>query len=497
MAVYLSELAEVLAASRLHGSGTTPISGIQTDHRKVRQGDLFVCISGHVHDGHVFSVQAAAQGATALVVEKEVEAPLPKLIVKDSRQAMGVIATHFYRYPSRELRLIGVTGTNGKTTTTFMLDHILDAQGFKTGLMGTIYTKIGGVTFSADRTTQEAVDLQRTLRKMADEGIAYCTIEVSSHALELGRVKGCRFRTAIFTNLTQDHLDYHLTMDRYREAKGLLFARLGNDYGTGWHDQPYAVLNADDPASQLYARLTAAQTITYGIDQPADVSARNIRITARGTEFDLTTFAGDGKVHMKLIGKFNVYNALGVIAAALLERIPLQRIVSALATCQPIAGRMESVDQGQDYLVLVDYAHTPDGLDNALRTISEFAGRRVITVFGCGGDRDRTKRPMMGRIAAEYSDVVIVTSDNPRTEDPQRIIDDIAEGIRASGYPEDRYECIADREAAIHRAIALAGRGDVVLIAGKGHETYQILHDRTIPFDDRNVAAETIRSAKR
>jgi len=491
--VYLSELAEVLAASRLQGDGDTLITGIQTDHRKVQQGDLFVCISGKVHDGHGYTSQAAAQGAVALVVERDVEAKLPKLFVKDCRQAMGTIASHFFGYPSRELKLIGVTGTNGKTTMTFLLDYIFSSQGYKTGLMGTIHTKIGEFTAPAERTTQEALDLQRTLRRMVDENIDYCTMEVSSHALELGRVKGCRFRTALFTNLTQDHLDYHQTMDRYRDAKGLLFSRLGNDYGTGWQDQPYAVLNADDPASEVYARQTAAQTITYGIDHSADVMAHSIRISARGTEFTLTTFAGDAHVVMKLIGKFNVYNALGVVAAALLEHIPLQAIVNGLTAIEPVEGRMQAVDHGQNYLVLVDYAHTPDGLENALRSVREFAEGRIFTIFGCGGDRDRSKRPIMGTIAAKYSDFVIITSDNPRSEDPDQIISEIAQGILQSGYTESSFERIPDRREAIRRAIEMAKTDDVILIAGKGHETYQILRDQTIAFDDRLVAAEFIR----
>ena len=490
----LGELAQLLAGSRLNGDGSTAILGVQTDHRRVKPGDLFVCIPGQVHDGHHYAAMAAESGASALLVERDVEVELPKLFVRDSRQAMGYVASHAYGYPSRELNLIGVTGTNGKTTITFILDHIMTSEQYKTGVMGTIYTKIGHKVVTSERTTQEALDLQSALREMCDEGVSYCFMEVSSHALELGRVKGCRFRTAIFTNLTQDHLDYHLTMERYRDAKALLFARLGNDYSPNPQERQFAVLNADDAASDTFARVTAVPTIWYGIDQPADVTAHDIRFTLNGTEFHLDTFAGSADVKMKLIGKFNVYNVLAAVSAALLEQIPLAHIVSALETIEPTDGRMQTVDAGQPYLTLVDYAHTPDGLENALRSIREFAGRKVITVFGCGGDRDRTKRPIMGSIATRYSDFVVVTSDNPRSEDPDFIISEVEQGIVAAGFPSESYVLLPDRREAIEKAVSMAEPGDVLLIAGKGHEAYQILKDRTIDFDDRLVAAEAIRS---
>jgi UDP-N-acetylmuramoyl-L-alanyl-D-glutamate--2,6-diaminopimelate ligase len=494
--MHLNELAERLVTSRLVGDGNMIIQGVQTDSRKVTAGDLFICITGNVYDGHAYATEAVAKGAVAVVVERDVEVEVPKLFVKDCRQAMGVIAGHYYDYPSRSLKLIGVTGTNGKTTITFLIDKILMDQGFRTGLLGTIHTKIGNKTISAERTTQEALDLQRTLRTMVDEQVQYCTMEVSSHALELGRVKGCRFRSALFTNLTQDHLDYHVTMERYRDAKGLLFSRMGNDYDPDLDLNQYAILNADDLASEHYAQLTSAQVITYGIEKAADVRARDIRVTLSGTSCLLDTFAGSIPLHMKLIGKFNVYNALGAIASTLVEGIPLDRIVHSLEEIDPVDGRMQTVNVGQDYLVLVDYAHTPDGLDNALRSVSEFAQGRIITVFGCGGDRDRTKRPIMGGIAAQYSDMVIITSDNPRTEDPEAIVMEVAQGVKDSGYSEDRYAVIVDRAEAIKRAVSVARTNDVVLIAGKGHETYQILNDRTIDFDDRIVATEAIRGIK-
>lgn len=493
----LKELAGRLAASRIIGDGAAVFRGIQTDSRKVRPGDLFICIPGHVHDGHQYAAEAAGKGAAAIVAEREVDAGVPLLIVKDSRRSMGLIASHFYGYPSRQLRLIGVTGTNGKTTTTSLIDHILADRGFRTGLLGTIHSKILDEITPAERTTQEALDLQRVLRRMVDGGTDYCTMEVSSHALELGRVNGCSFRIALFTNLTQDHLDFHGTMERYRDAKGLLFARLGNDYGPDPAGDKFAVLNADDPASEVYARLTAAQIVTYGIDRAADVRATEITPTPAGTKFRLETFAGAANVDMKLIGKFNVYNALAAAAAALVEGIPPEAVARSLQSAAPVAGRMEAVNAGQDFLVLVDYAHTPDGLENALRSISEFAEGSIITVFGCGGDRDKSKRPIMGKIAAAYSDKVIITSDNPRSEDPEAIIRDIEQGLVEVGYPKERYMLLPDRAEAIRAAVREASRNDVLLIAGKGHETYQVLADKTIEFDDRAAVAEAIRSMGR
>ncbi len=494
MRMTLAELAKLIALSHLHGDGEVILTGVQTDHRKVQQGDLFVCIPGMVHDGHAYAAQAADSGAVALVTQHLLDVDLPQLIVKNSRQSMGLIASHFYRYPSRELQLIGITGTNGKSTTAFVLDHLLADAGYRTGVMGTIHMKIGNQVTPAERTTQEALDLQRNLRQMVNEQVAYCVMEASSHALELGRVKGCRFRTAIFTNLTQDHLDYHKTMERYREAKGLLFARLDNVYSADPRLTQFAVLNADDDASNRYAEVTAAQIVTYGIDREADVRASDIRFGLKGTQFRLSTFAGEAQVTLKLIGKFNIYNTLAAITAALLEDIPLASIVRSAETVAPVDGRMQTVEAGQSFLTLVDYAHTPDGLENALRSVKEFATGRIICVFGCGGDRDRTKRPIMGAIAAAYSDYVILTSDNPRTEDPDAILREVETGLIEAKYPQQQYVLLSDRADAIRHAVAAAREQDVVLIAGKGHETYQIVGDQTIDFDDRIVAAEAIRS---
>jgi UDP-N-acetylmuramoyl-L-alanyl-D-glutamate--2,6-diaminopimelate ligase len=495
MSMQLQELASLLLISRIHGDAEVDITGIQIDSRKLVQGDLFICIPGLVVDGHDYAAKAIANGAVALVTERllELETPVPQLIVKESRFAMAALAAHFYGYPSDNMKVIGITGTNGKTTTTYLIEKILRDQGYITGLMGTIQMKVGSVYTEMERTTQESLDLQRSFQQMREAGTDYCIMEVSSHALDFGRVKGIHFRTGIFTNLSQDHLDYHKTMENYQAAKGLLFSRLGNNFAESPENRQFAVLNADDPASDSYRHLTSAQVITYGIHKKCDVRASDIKITSEGTEFLLTSFAGEAAFRMKLVGKFNVYNALGAIASTLAEGVPLEQIRNSLEGIAAVDGRMEVVNEGQNYLVLVDYAHTPDGLENALGTIREFVEGNVVTVFGCGGDRDRTKRPKMGKVTATYSDYVFVTSDNPRTENPSEIIQDIVPGLIEAGFPENRYELIVDRREAIQKAIDRAGPGDVILIAGKGHETYQDIMGVKHDFDDRLVAKAAIR----
>ncbi|GIP36387.1 UDP-N-acetylmuramoyl-L-alanyl-D-glutamate--2,6-diaminopimelate ligase [Paenibacillus sp. J2TS4] len=493
----LKELASLIVTSRLSGDGEVTVTGIQTDSRKVQPGDLFICLPGTIQDGHQYAAEALAKGAAGLVAERALDVEAPVLTVNDSRAAMAILADHFYNYPSHEMKLIGITGTNGKTTTTFIIDKILTDYGKKTGLLGTIGIKIGQEIVPTQNTTPDAALLQASFRRMREVNTDYCVMEVSSHALDMGRVKGCRFRTALFTNLTQDHLDYHRTMDRYLAAKGLFFSRLGNHYSPLESERQYAILNADDPASAQLAHMTSAQIVTYGIEEEADVRASDIRITSAGTSFNLSTFCGEASIQLKLIGKFNVYNALGAIAATLVEGVPLNQLKNSLEEMEIVQGRMESIHEGQDFLVLVDFAHTPDGLENALTTISEFVEGRIITVFGCGGDRDRAKRPVMGGIAARYSDYVIATSDNPRSEEPERILDDIEPGMLDAGFTSSEYSKIADRREAIHMAIAMAQPNDVVLIAGKGHETYQIINGTTLHFDDREVAREAIRGLHR
>jgi len=489
----LSEAASLLITSRIEGTADVSITGMEIDSRKVKAGDLFICLPGFTVDGHDFADQAITQGAAALVVERILSLDIPQLVVSSCRHAMAVLGDAFYEHPSRKLNMIGITGTNGKTTTSYLIERIMNDHRINTGLIGTIEMRYNGKAVPMPRTTPEAMELQRLLHEMVQNDVQCCVMEVSSHALEQGRVKGTDYRTAIFTNISQDHLDYHETMEQYVAAKGLFFARLGNSYDTDPAERKYAVLNADDPAVDYFRGITAADVITYGVDQPADVQASNIRITARGTTFHLQTFRGNTDMTLQMVGKFNVYNALAAITAALIENVPLEQIRESLGQMPGVDGRVEAVDAGQPFAVIVDYAHTPDGLENVLRTISEFAEGRILTVFGCGGDRDRTKRPLMGQVAAKYSDYTLVTSDNPRTEEPVSILDDIEAGLREQQVAADRYELIVDRRAAIQKAVEMAQPGDVLLIAGKGHETYQIVGTEVHDFDDRLVAKEAIR----
>lgn len=492
----LEELARQLIVCRPVGDIRVPIQGIEADSRRVRPGQLFFCLPGHTVDGHDFAPQAAAAGAAALVVGRELDVALPQLVVPDVGQALAQLADVWFGRPSHKLLPIGVTGTNGKTTTTYLIERILADAGIAPGVIGTIETRFAGRSLPMSGTTPDALNLQRIFREMADAGTERCVMEVSSHALAQGRVKGTRFRGAVFTNLTQDHLDYHGTMEAYADAKGLFFSRLGNHYEDDPSLRGYAVLNADDDVSERFARLTAAEVVTYGVEREAHVRASNVRISAGGTSFTADTFRGSREVKLKLVGKFNVYNALAALAVALCEGIGLDRAIASLESTPGVPGRVEAVDEGQPFAVIVDYAHTPDGLDNVLRTVRELAKGQVICVFGCGGDRDRTKRPIMGRIAAQLADRLIVTSDNPRSEDPAAILRDIEAGLADIGTPRERYILEPDRKAAIEMAVEMASPGDVVLIAGKGHETYQIIGGVTYDFDDRLVAKEALRRRK-
>jgi len=492
----MDELASLLLTSKRHGSSDAEveIGGIKIDSRKVVPGDLFICLPGHTVDGHDYAAQAAERGAVALVVQRSLPVALPQLIVKDSRLAMAILGSHYYGYPSERLRMIGITGTNGKTTTTYLIERLLADAGRPAGVIGTIEMRYAGRSFPMSGTTPESLDLQQALADMASTDTTYCVMEVSSHALEQGRVKGIRYRSAVFTNLTQDHLDYHQTMDNYAAAKSLLFSRLGNAYTPEMSERSYSIINADDPYGAQLAKSSAAEVITYGIEAEADVRASNIAISARGTSFRLETFRGELDVQLRLVGKFNVANALAAVATGLAEGLELTQIRDSLEQIAGVPGRVEAVDAGQDYAVIVDYAHTPDGLDNVLKAVKEIAAGRVICVFGCGGDRDRTKRPIMGRIAASHADYMLVTSDNPRSEDPERILQDIEAGLLADGVPSSRYALEVDRREAIKKAVEMASSDDVVLIAGKGHETYQIIGSKTFDFDDRQIAEQLIRS---
>jgi UDP-N-acetylmuramoyl-L-alanyl-D-glutamate--2,6-diaminopimelate ligase len=465
------------------------ITSIEMDSREVKPGALFICIDGYTVDGHSFAQMAVEKGAVAILAEKPVDVEVPVVRVKSTKRAMAVLADAFYNQPTQKMHLIGVTGTNGKTTITHLIEHIFKSQHKKTGLIGTIEIRIGDTSYDVKNTTPESLTLQKTFNQMVEENVEVAMMEVSSHALDLGRVHGCDFDVAVFSNLTQDHLDYHHTMEDYRRAKGLLFAQLGNAYN---HNRPkFAVLNADDAATEEYIKNTAATVITYGIDRDSDIRATNIQITNSGTTFDLTTPTETVPVEMKLIGKFSVYNVLAATASCLVSGIPLSVIVEEIKVLEGVSGRFEVVDAEQDFTVIVDYAHTPDSLENVLKTVKEFAKRNIYVIVGCGGDRDRTKRPIMARIAAEYSTQAILTSDNPRSEDPLAILKDMEEGLDT-----DNYVTIADRAEAIRYAVETAHADDVIVIAGKGHETYQIIGKKVFDFDDREVARKMIEERK-
>src|SRR5919201_577542 len=458
--IELELLSKAVRAERPFNPPPAEVTDLAYDTRRVTRGALFVCVPGLRSDGHDFAPEAVAAGAVALVVERPLELPVPQLVVPDGREAMALAADAFFGQPTRELQVVGVTGTNGKTTTAFLLFSILAAAGRRPGLLGTIENRIGGERRPAVHTTPEAIDLQRTFREMLDVGDRSCALEASSHASELRRLDRVRFAALVFTNLTPEHLDFHGTLERYYEAKRRLF--VGDDL-------PPAAINLDDP----WGRKLAAErpdALTFGLDA-ADAQIRPDAL--------------DG-IDLKLRGRFNVSNALGALAAARLLGIDRPAVAQGLEAVRGVPGRFESVDEGQPFEVIVDYSHTPDSLQNALRAARELAAGRVLCVFGCGGDRDREKRPLMGRIAAELADVPILTTDNPRGEDPREIIE---EALR--GAPELEVE--PDRTAALARAVEAAREGDVVLVAGRGAEPEQEVAGGKLPFDDRDVAREALR----
>jgi len=444
------------------------------DTREVRPGTLFFCVRGFTRDGHDLAAEAIARGATALVVERELHLGVPEVLVGDVRAAMAPLAARFHGDPTARLPVAGITGTNGKTTTAFLLRGLLEAAGRQTGLLGTVTSWIGGEEHPTVRTTPEALELQRTFAEMLEGGDVACAMEVSSHALALHRADAIHWAVAVFTNLTQDHLDFHDSMEDYFAAKRRLF-----EAGAG-----VAVINVDDPyGARLAAELPDA--VTFGFGAGAALRATDVETGLDGTTF---TVGGLGKVRTPMPGRFNVLNALCAIAAARALGVDDATIVAALPEAGRVPGRFETVDAGQSFAVIVDYSHTPDSLENALRAARSMGEGRVLCVFGCGGDRDRAKRPLMGRVASELADVAIVTSDNPRSEDPEAIVAEILAGM------DDRAIVIVDRREAIGRAVSEAAAGDVVLIAGKGHEQGQEYADGVkVPFDDVAVSREMLR----
>ena len=464
----------------LDGSADVAVSGIAYRSDRVRPGDAFFCIQGLAHDGHDFAADAAARGASAIVVQRRLEGvSAPQILVPDTRVALAHGAARFYSEPSKALDVVGITGTNGKTTTTYLIDAVLRRAGRKTGIIGTVETRIGDDRIPASRTTPESSDLQALLAQMRERGVSGVAMEVSSHAIDLHRVDAVRFAVVAFTNLTQDHLDYHHTLEEYFSVKRRLFT----DFEAGAR-----VVNIDDPLGEDIAREVDG-VLTVGRGALAAVRAENEELSATGAVFTLVTPAGARVVHLPLAGAYNVSNALIAAGCAVALGIDLETIVEGLDDAPQVPGRLERVDCGQSFSVIVDYAHTPDSLEKATRAVCGVTPGRVIVVFGCGGDRDPEKRPLMGRAAGSAADITIVTSDNPRSEDPVGIILQVEDGVKASGGV---YEVEVDRRRAIARAIELAEPGDSVLIAGKGHEDYQIFMDRTIHFDDREVAREEL-----
>lgn len=467
-------------------TGENPdITSIENDNRKVKPGSLFVCIKGFTVDGHMFAKSAVESGASAIVAERPLNLNVPVIVVKDSNRAMARLSDAFYGHPTQKLRLIGITGTNGKTTTSHLLEKIFSDQKQITGLIGTMYTKIANQTSETKNTTPDSVTLQQMFYQMTEANVETAIMEVSSHALELGRIHGCDFDIAVFTNLTQDHLDFHQTMARYKQAKSLLFSQMGNAFYE--NHLKYAVLNADDKATEDFIKATTAQIVTYGMNNSADIMAKDIQVSSNGTTFTLEVANVKRNVNIQLIGKFSVYNVLAAISTALCSGIELDACIQSIEVIKGVPGRFELISAGQSFPVIVDYAHTPDSLENVLKTVKEFAEKKVFVVVGCGGDRDKTKRPIMAAIACQYATDPIFTSDNPRSEDPVQILRDMEAGAIGCNY-----KIIVDRRQAIQYAISQAKANDVIVIAGKGHETYQLIGNRILHFDDREVARKAI-----
>lgn len=477
----LSGLLKKINYELIKGDLGLEVNSIQYDSRKVKEGDLFVCIEGFNSDGHKYADKAVANGARAVICTKELSEDLMATIIKvdDSRKALAIISAEFYGNPAETLKVIGITGTNGKTTSSYMIRSILESAGYKTGLIGTIANYIGNEKLKTERTTPESLELHELFNQMIKQNVNYAIMEVSSHSLSLDRVYGIEFSESIFTNLTQDHLDFHKTFENYFQAKLILFKNSKN-----------SIINKDDIYGQrIINELNKKNILSFSTEASGDLVAKNIINHSRGAEFDLI-YKGES-IHIKLSipGKYNVYNALGSAGVCINEGISLDKIKDGLENVV-VPGRCEIVSKGYDvdFDIIIDYAHTPDGLENILSTAREFTKEKLICVFGCGGDRDKTKRPLMGEIASRLSDFSIVTSDNPRTEEPIKIIEDILAGIH-----NDNYSVIENRKEAIKEAIKIAKAGDVIVIAGKGHEDYQILKDEVIHFDEREVVAEIMK----
>lgn len=486
----LRDLLEGVDTRRTTGAAEAEVSSIACDSRKTAPGALFVALRGAAADGNQFVAQAIERGAVVIASEQ----PRPEAIaesltwveVEHPRRALATISANFHGRPAESLQLVGITGTNGKTTTSYLVDSLLCAAGHRTGLFGTIAYRTPRGEQTAKNTTPESLDLEMFLAEVRDAGGTHATLEVSSHALMMDRVWGLQFAAAVFTNLTRDHLDYHKTMEEYFAAKRRLFE------GLGAPPPLCGVVNADDPRAADLAGL-AQRTLTYGIESSADITAKKFSLAFSGLEFTAQTPAGRVEIASPLVGRINVYNILAAVGAGLALGLDREAIEVGIRNCRAVPGRFERVEEGQPFLVVVDYAHTDDALRNLIQTARELLGKsgRIITLFGCGGERDRTKRPLMGEAAGSLSDFVVLTSDNPRSEDPLKIINDAVVGLQRV---QANYVIEPDRSRAVEIALEKAQPGDIVLLAGKGHETYQVLRERTIDFDDREEARRVLRA---
>ena len=473
----LKELLKDITILSRNADDMLEISGIAYDSRKVQPGNLFVAVSGFAADGHRFIPMAIEKGAAAVLCQQVPDTDIPYIQIENSRAGLALVSANWFSRPAEKMTCIGITGTNGKTSSTYILKHILEtALGAKVGLVGTIQNMIGDRVIETERTTPESYDLQELFSEMAAAGCTHMIMEVSSHALALDRVAGIHFECGVFTNLTQDHLDFHGTMDAYRDAKALLFRRCTK-----------GILNADDPASVKIAQGATCSITTYGTHSGCDLQAANTVLNSDSVEFDALYHGESQHIRLPIPGGFTIYNGLGVLGAALQLGVSPEAAANALKTATGVKGRVEVVPTpGKDYTILIDYAHTPDGLENVLSSVRGYCKGRLIAVFGCGGDRDNTKRPIMGEIGARLADIAVITSDNPRTEDPQSIIDMIIAGI------PDITNCLVEvnRPKAIHMAMDMARKDDIIVLAGKGHETYQILGTVKHHLDEREVVAD-------
>jgi UDP-N-acetylmuramoyl-L-alanyl-D-glutamate--2,6-diaminopimelate ligase len=496
----LGALLEEVEPSSLLSVKDIPIRGLAVDSRLIKPGDLFVAMKGVHHDGHDHAAEVVRAGAVAIVAEKPLTVPVPVVVVKSTAAVLSGMAARFFDHPSRSMDVVGVTGTNGKTTLTYLLENIWRGEQVSCGVLGTIDYRWANRVEKAPNTTPHALDVQRLLSSMRDDGVKRVVLEVSSHALAMGRVNDVNFSVGLFTNLTQDHLDFHQTMEGYFRAKARLFDLLGRSS----HPVRRAILNRDDPWTPRFLEKVKSPVWTYGIEGLADFRAEHLALSTDGSRFRVVTPVGERDMHLILVGRHNVYNALGAMATAMSLGTSLADAAAGVERLAGVPGRLERVTEhpagstersAYPFQVFVDYAHTDDALRNVLDTLRPLTSGRIIVLFGCGGDRDKTKRPRMGEMAARLADHVIVTSDNPRSEDPAVIVQEVEAGVLR--VPSRSYDVIVDRTEAISRAVDLAKDGDVVLLAGKGHETYQILKDRTVDFDEREMVRHLLRSRRR